>query len=114
MSSNITLVDKLNPTRFDQNKKLKVKIDELCNKSLKNVENTSKGLIEEKKYPISSTKVSINHIENENKRNSIDFDEFYEEYLLKFNDFINMKKKLLLNPLLNPFLKVLPIIHSIY
>lgn len=112
MSSNVTLVDKLNPTRH---KELKVKIDEICHKSLKNIKNTSKILIEEKKHPISSTKVSINYIENENenKKNVINL----ESFLLKFNDFI-MKKKLFLNPLLNPLLspllKVLPTIHSIY
>ncbi|AAM68100.1 hypothetical protein [Buchnera aphidicola] len=112
MSSNVTLVDKLNPIRH---KELKVKIDEICHKSLKNLKNTSKILIEEKKHPISSTKVSINYIENENenKNNLINLENFYKKYLLKFNDFI-MKKKLFLNPLLSPLLKVLPTIHSIY
>ncbi|AYN24517.1 hypothetical protein [Buchnera aphidicola] len=109
MSSNITLVDKLNPTRFNQNDKLKTKIDEIYHESLKNIKNSSEILTQEKKYPISSTKVSINYVENENENSPIDLEEFYRKYLLKFNDFIDMKKKLLLNPLL----KVLPIIQSI-
>jgi hypothetical protein len=93
MSSNITLINKLNPTRFDQNDKLKIKIDELCAKSFKNLNSTSeKELI---KYLVDNIKLSIDYEVKDTKKNDpTDLEIFYKKYLSQLNDLINMKKKL--------------------
>lgn len=85
MSSNVNLVDKLNPTHFSQNEKLKHKINEIYNDSLKNIQNNKENLLKEINYSnFNGTKVSIDQTENEKDNEGttglFDLNEIYKKY----------------------------------
>ncbi|QCI19092.1 hypothetical protein [Buchnera aphidicola] len=127
MSSNINLVDKLNPTSFEQNGKLQIKINpETSNTVIKNnivekIKENKKENKTEDKNPIKDIKITIslskdeeNLIELERLQNKClnDLDNILIKAKERKNsindiDVLNkensLKKKLLLkNPLLNP------------
>lgn len=104
MSSNVTLVDKLNPKRFEP-EKIECKIDKKCTELLLSKNNKVKNTEKKENFSIndvSRTKVSIDDTINKNKsveedeKNKTDLENFYVKYLLKLNYLINGAKKKLL------------------
>lgn len=137
MSSNINLVDKLNPMYLEHNNKSEIKIDpkeieRIRKEIIENIENKNKNKNKDNK---NGSKVTISYSETE--KNLIKLEELYNKYLSqleavekkvieqkKQNNEINtnkineldtensLKKKLLLNPLLKPLMK--PILNQLF
>ncbi|UPT14376.1 hypothetical protein [Buchnera aphidicola] len=133
MSSNINLVDKLNPISFEKNDNLKIKINPNDFEHIsKKIEDYRKELNKNSTNYKTSKDIKITTSSNETELNLIKLESLYEKFLSeldkvenikrkstenneidvnnninKFKNISSVKKKLLLNSLLKPLLNPL-------
>ncbi|QFQ31842.1 hypothetical protein [Buchnera aphidicola] len=138
MSSNINLVDKLNPISFEKNDNLKIKINPNDFEHIsKKIEDYRKELNKNSKNYKTSKDIKITTSSNETELNLIKLESLYEKFLSeldkvenikrkstenneidvnnninKFKNISSVKKKLLLNSLLKPLLK--PLLNPLF